>query len=99
MLEFIKIILASSDYVHRIIGAMSSCTVTSHTHQVWRLMVTSWLIVSRSWSSASSYMLLHLIQVLPVMGIILRMLLTVYKSNSVYIIIRMMMIVFVPSHD
>ena len=43
-------------------------------------------------------MTLHLIQVLPVMGIVLRVLLTVYQGYSIYVIVRMVMIVFVPSH-
>ena len=45
--QFVKIVLASPDNIHSIISTMSStCSIAAYTYKVWRLMVSSWLVVS-----------------------------------------------------
>ena len=45
--QLVKIVLASPDNIHSIICPMSStCSIAAYTYKVWRLMVSSWLVVS-----------------------------------------------------
>ena len=45
--QLVKIVLASPDYIHSIVSPMSStCSIAAYTYKVWRLMVSSWLVVS-----------------------------------------------------
>jgi hypothetical protein len=45
--QFVKIVLASPDNIHSIVSTMSStCSIAAYTYKVWRLMVSSWLVVS-----------------------------------------------------
>lgn len=76
---------------------MPSHTIATNTSHV--LSVTASIIVSCDRSSNDTSMVgTNLINVLSIMWIILWMLLPVYQSNSIYIFIRVMMIVLVSPH-